>query len=84
MDNHTTTSTRSTRRARGNATAQPARRGTLDFTRACEVCGAIFMPRRPWARFCCPTCRAHAHDAKTGRMSHVSTGKRPRRRALEV
>ncbi len=56
----------------GNATAQPARRGTLDFTLACEVCGATFRPRRPWARFCSPTCRARAHDAKTGRTSHAA------------
>ena len=56
----------------GNASAATGEGGTLDFTRACEVCGAIFTPRRPWARFCGPTCRARAHDAKTGRTSHAA------------
>jgi rubrerythrin len=59
------------RRAPGNAIATTGGGGTLDFTLACEVCGAPFRPRKPWGRFCCPTCRARAHDAKTGRTSHA-------------
>jgi hypothetical protein len=40
-------------------------------TRACERCGASFVPRREHARFCSPACRAawnreHAGDLKAG------------------
>jgi hypothetical protein len=40
-------------------------------TRACEQCGASFVPRREHARFCSPCCRAawnreHAGDLKAG------------------
>jgi hypothetical protein len=40
-------------------------------TRACEQCGAPFVPRREHARFCSPSCRAawnreHTGDLKAG------------------
>jgi hypothetical protein len=28
---------------------------------ACDVCGALFMPARPWGRFCSVACRVAAH-----------------------
>ena len=71
---------RSRAQARGNAWEQSDTGGTLDFTRACECCGRPFTSRKPWARFCCPTCRARASDARTGRTAHVATGKRAGRR----
>lgn len=52
-------------------------------TRVCETCGASLDGRRRQTRYCSPTCCARAHDERTGRTSHVATGKRPRR-AREV
>ena len=35
-------------------------------TRACEQCGAVFVPRREHARFCCIRCRAAWNREHTG------------------
>ena len=56
----------------GNASAATGEGGTLDSTLPCAFCGRPFTSRKPWARFCCPTCRAHAHDAKTGRRARLA------------
>lgn len=91
MDKFTTEprpTARSTRRARGNSfyarNAAPECRSTPTPPRRCAACGADISHRRRQARTCGPTCRAHLSDARSGRTAHVSTGKRPRRRALEV
>lgn len=41
-------------------------------TRVCATCGASLEGRRPQTRYCSPTCRARAHDAKTGRRGHLA------------
>lgn len=92
MDKFTTdreTDARSTRRARGEGfsphNAAHSSRSTSDTPRRCAVCGASLDGRRRQTRYCTPTCCARASDARTGRTTHVATGKRPRRRrALEV
>jgi len=45
--------------------------GLVADTRICERCGAVFVPRREHARFCCVRCRAawnreHVGDAAAG------------------
>jgi hypothetical protein len=35
-------------------------------TRSCEQCGAVFVPRREHARFCCVRCRAAWNREHTG------------------
>lgn len=61
MTQYTTIPPRTPRRASGNA---------WDALKRCALCGNTFTPRRRWAMYCCPTCRARAHDLRTGRTSH--------------
>ena len=58
-------STNTTRRASGNAS---------DALKMCETCHKTFVARRRWAKFCCPTCRGRAHDARHNRTTHAAKG----------
>ena len=35
----------------------------------CEVCGAVFTPKRPWQRCCSGTCRAAASRAREAKAA---------------
>ena len=68
---------------RSDASAAPPRRdqaATPTEARACHHCGATFVPRKPWARFCSAKCRtahhATADGALRGKVSKVSVMRR--------
>ena len=68
-------SAQSTRHASGNGfyapNDSPAAYETLNGPRQCEACGGPLDSRRRQCRYCSPTCRARAHDKRTGRTSHT-------------
>ena len=69
MRQYTTNTARSARRAPGNG-LEPKTGHIRPAPRRCEACGASLEGRRRQTRYCSPTCRARAYDARTGRTSH--------------
>jgi hypothetical protein len=52
-----------------------AEEGRTAFERECEACGAAFVPRQPWGRFCSSRCRLrHWRKAQREEKSSHSSG----------
>ena len=65
--------TNTPRRAPGNG-FEPRKGVLCAAPRLCATCGAPLVGRRRQTRYCNPTCRGRAFDAKHHRKAHTAKG----------